>query len=73
MCIRDRVCTMHKGPYENIPRAFAAAIKFVEDNDYEIIGSIRESYIDGMWNKDSEDDWLTEIQIPVKKSEESLQ
>lgn len=71
--VPQAVCTMHKGPYENIPRAFAAAIKFVEDNDYEIIGSIRESYIDGMWNKDSEDDWLTEIQIPVKKTEKSLQ
>ena len=25
----------------------------------------RESYIDGIWNKDSEDDWLTEIQVPI--------
>lgn len=61
------VCTMHKGPYTSIPKAFAAAIKFTEENGYEIIDSIRENYIDGMWNKDNEDDWLTEIQIPVKK------
>ena len=25
----------------------------------------RESYIDGIWNKDSEEDWLTEIQVPI--------
>lgn len=29
--------------------------------------SIRESYIDGVWNRDDERDWLTEIQIPVTK------
>ena len=65
--IPEAVCTMHKGSYESLPKAFGAAIKFVENNGYEISGSIRENYIDGMWNKDSEEDWLTEIQIPVKK------
>ncbi len=33
----------------------------------EICGNIRESYIDGVWNKDTEEEWLTEIQIPVRK------
>lgn len=65
--VPEAVCTMHKGSYAKIPKAYAAAIKFVEDNGYEIIGSPRESYIDGLWNKESEEDWLTEIQIPVKK------
>ena len=40
---------------------------FAEENDYEIAGNIRESYIDGIWNKDDESEWLSEIQIPVKK------
>lgn len=65
--VPEAVCTMHKGAYANIPKAYAAAIKFVEDNGYEMIDSPRESYIDGLWNKESEEDWLTEIQIPVKK------
>ena len=26
----------------------------------------RESYIDGIWNKESEEDWLTEIQLPIE-------
>lgn len=29
-------------------------------------GTPRECYIDGVWNKDSVDDWLTEIQLPVE-------
>ena len=35
-------------------------------NGYEICGNIRENYIDGIWNKDREEDWLSEIQIPVR-------
>lgn len=31
-------------------------------------GEIRESYIDGVWNKDDESEWLTEIQIPIEKA-----
>ncbi|MGL9728731.1 MerR family transcriptional regulator [Enterococcus sp. DIV0756] len=65
--VPEAVCTMHKGSYKGIPKAYAAAIKFVEDNGYEIIDSARENYIDGIWNKDCEEDWLTEIQIPVRK------
>lgn len=39
----------------------------IEDNGYEICGNIRESYIDGVWNKESCKEWLSEIQIPVCK------
>lgn len=67
--VSTAICTMHKGPYSSLPKAYGAAIKFAEDNGYELIDSARENYIDGIWNKDSEAEWLTEIQIPVKKSE----
>lgn len=66
--VPEAVCTMHKGSYGNIPKAYAAAIRFVENNGYEIIDSARENYIDGIWNKDKEEDWLTEIQLPVRKN-----
>lgn len=35
----------------------------------EIAGNIRESYIDGVWNKETESEWLSEIQIPVRVTE----
>ena len=38
----------------------------VKKNNYEIINFPRECYIDGMWNKDNVEEWLTEIQIPIK-------
>ena len=39
----------------------------IEKNGYQIDGQIRESYIDGVWNQEDENSWLTEIQIPVRK------
>lgn len=63
-------CIYHKGSYDSFPKTYATALKFVEENGYEIVGSIRENYIDGIWNKDKEEDWLSEIQIPIRKCEE---
>lgn len=60
-------CVYHKGSYNLLPQSYAAAIRYIEEHGYEICGNIRESYIDGVWNAESEDSWLTEIQIPVQK------
>ena len=59
-------CIFHKGSYDKFPETYAAILSFIEDSGYEICGNIRENYIDGIWNKDREEDWLSEIQIPVR-------
>ena len=59
-------CIFHKGSYNSFPETYAAILRFIEENGYEICGNIRENYIDGIWNKDREEDWLSEIQIPVR-------
>lgn len=56
----------HKGAYENLGEAYAYIIKYAEENGYKVIGKARESYIDGMWNKEKTEDWLTEIQLPIE-------
>ena len=48
-------------------------MKYIEDNKLEIQDFPRECYIDGIWNKDNIDDWLTEIQVPVKQSGQNLE
>lgn len=60
-------CIFHKGSYSTFADTYEIVLKYIEENNYEIAGPIREKYIDGVWNKDSESDWLSEIQIPVKK------
>lgn len=65
--VKLAACVLHKGPYDTLPNAYSAIVHFIEESGYEIIGHQRESYIDGVWNKDSPQDWLTEIQFPIRK------
>ena len=58
-------CIFHKGSYNTLTESYEIVLKYVEDYGYEIVGEIRENYIDGVWNKESENEWLTEIQVPV--------
>lgn len=60
------VCVYHRGPYENLGEAYGFVLKFAEDNGYKIAQLPRERYIDGIWNKENSEDWLTEIQVPVE-------
>jgi len=47
--------------------AYAFAMEYLEQNGYELSDHPRECYIDGPWNKKSPDDYVTEIQLPVKR------
>ena len=63
----NAVCIYHKGKYDTLRDSYNIILKYIEENNYEIVDYIRECYIDGCWNKDNEDDYLTEIQVPVSK------
>lgn len=65
--IPQAACIFHKGSYNTLHQSYAMLLAYIEENGYEICGNIRESYIDGVWNKETEEEWLTEIQIPVKR------
>lgn len=64
--VESAVSILHKGPYSDLRNAYSFIFKWIEENNYTVIDHPRESYIDGIWNKESEEDWLTEIQVPVK-------
>jgi len=61
------VSVMHKGAYTELSEAYAFAYDWINKNGYIPADNPRESYIDGIWNKESEADWLTELQIPIAK------
>lgn len=61
------ISVMHKGKYENLSKAYAFALNYVKEKGYSIAGAIREVYIHGCWDEKNEDNYLTEIQIPIKK------
>lgn len=60
-------CIFHKGSYGQLSQSYERLLNYIEENGYKICGDFRESYIDGVWNKNDKNEWLTEIQIPVEK------
>ncbi|MDO5555954.1 MAG: MerR family transcriptional regulator [Clostridia bacterium] len=60
------VCIYHKGDYSKLGESYNEILKYVEDNNYKICDEIRESYIDGCWNKEKVEEYLTEIQVPIE-------
>ncbi len=60
------ICVYHKGPYDTLGEAYAFAYQWVKENGYRPIQGAREHYIDGMWNKENHEEWLTEMQIPIE-------
>lgn len=60
------ICIYHKGPYDTLGDAYAYITSYAAENGYRISGFPRECYIDGIWNREDSNDWLTEIQLPVE-------
>ena len=56
----------HKGAYDTIGDAYAFLMDYAEKNGYKTAGFARECYVDGIWNKESVSDWLTEVQLPIE-------
>jgi len=63
------VSVEHRGGYENLRDAYLFAIRWAAENGYEVCGDARERYIDGVWNRERESEWLTEVQLPVKEAD----
>lgn len=61
------VSVLHKGSYNELPKAYAYAFRWMEENGYTAADAPRECYIDGIWNKEDPSEWLTDLQIPIVK------
>lgn len=62
----EALCIEHYGPY-NFDETMAEAMKRIESEAYTIVDEVRFCYIHGAWDCESDKDWLTEVQIPIKK------
>lgn len=59
-------CIYFKGSNKYIGAGFAYLYDWINKSGYKPCGTPRERYIDGLWNVDSVEKWLTEIQIPIE-------
>ena len=64
--VEKALCIKHIGGYERFHESFAEAFRYMEEKDYKPIGPTRICYIDGVWNKDNPEQWLSIIQIPIE-------
>ena len=55
----------HYGPTENILDTYAELVDVAQENHYDIIGSPKEVLIKSFFNCDDENEFVTEIQLPI--------
>ena len=60
------LCMKHVGPYESCYESFTEAIRYIEEHGYKVVGQPRTTYVDGAWNQDDPEKWLSIIQIPIE-------
>ena len=56
---------IHEGSTENILDTYAKLVEVAQANNYDIIGSPKESLIKSFHNCDNENEFITEIQLPI--------
>ncbi len=61
------VCMKVYGSYDKLYQSYIDLFSWIEKEGYEISGNPRANYIDGIWNQEDPDLWLTIIQVPVLK------
>ena len=60
------LCMKHIGPYERFYESYTEAFRFMEEQGYKIAGHPRTCYVDGAWNQEDPEKWLSIIQIPIE-------
>lgn len=61
------ICMKHYGPYNRFYESYVELFKYIEEQGYKICGHPRYYYVDGIWNQEDPEKWLTIIQVPVEK------
>ncbi len=56
----------HYGPYDRFYQSYVELFKYIEEQGYRIAGQPRCCYIDGAWNQEDPEKWLSIIQVPVE-------
>ena len=65
--IPQAAAVQFSGPYTGYGEAVGKLAAWVEANGYQVAGILRGLAINTYYNTESEDDFLTELQLPVRK------
>ena len=64
--IPKALCMKHIGPYERFYESYTEAFCYLEEQGFKIAGHPRTCYVDGAWNQENPEKWLSIIQIPIE-------
>lgn len=60
------ICMKHIGPYDRFYESYVELFEYIEKaGKYKISGQPRCCYVDGPWNQENPEKWLSIIQVPV--------
>ena len=65
--VPQAICMKAYGPYERLRGHYMNLFAEIARMGYKISGAPRASYVDGCWNQEDPEKWLTIIQVPVCK------
>ena len=60
-------CAVHYGDYANIPQSLEKLLTWVSESGFEIIGDVRETFLDHPVSVAEPSQYRTEIAIPIKR------
>ena len=66
--VAEAVCMKVYGPYGRLDENLREVFEWIASNGYVITSPPRYSYVDGIWNQEDPEKWLTIIQVPVEKA-----
>ena len=66
--VPNAACLKVFGAYDRLYQSYVDLFDWLEKEGYRVVGDPRACYIDGIWNQDDSEKWLTIIQVPVEKA-----
>ncbi|WP_349674657.1 GyrI-like domain-containing protein [Lacrimispora sp.] len=64
--VEKMACIVHNGPFSTIDKTIDTLFEWLKNNNYVADGAVREIYHKGEWATDNPDEYITELQIPIK-------
>lgn len=65
--VPQAICMKAYGPYDRLRGHYLTLFAEIARMGYKVCGAPRASYVDGCWNQEDPEKWLTILQVPVCK------
>lgn len=64
--VEKMACIVHNGPFSTISKTSDTLFEWIKQNNYLADGPVREIYHKGEWATENPDEYITEMQVPIK-------